>query len=137
MQWSEVVKAPSSRTLRQFAGLFLVVFVAMAATRWFRGHQDGWTIALGVTAIVVGLVGLAMPSAVRPLYTGWMIAAFPIGWVVSKVILAVVFFLVVTPIGLGFRMAGRDILRLRRQSQTTYWVPKTVRENSSDYLRQS
>jgi hypothetical protein len=137
MQWSEVIKPPSSKTLRQFAGLFLVFFLGLAAWRWFTGRQDTWALGMGIAAVVVGLAGMAVPALVRPIYTGWMIAAFPIGWTVSRLILGAVFFLVVTPIGLVFRTIGRDALGLRRRQASTYWMTKAQSGSSADYLRQS
>jgi hypothetical protein len=137
MQWSEVIKPPSAKTLRQFAGLFLVVFLGLAAWRWFTGRQDTWALGIGIAAVVVGLAGMAVPALVRPIYTGWMIAAFPIGWTVSRLILGAVFFLVVTPIGLVFRATGRDALFVRRRQVATYWKTKAQSGSSADYLRQS
>jgi hypothetical protein len=66
-----------------------------------------------------------------------MIAAFPIGWTVSRVVLGAVFFLVLTPIGVVFRLTGRDALRVRRTSRTSYWTDKRQAGALSDYLRQS
>ncbi len=70
MQWSEVIKPPPQKMLRQFAGLFLVVFLGLAGWRVWRGHADQWAVALAVLAIGVGVVGLVRPSAVRFIYTG-------------------------------------------------------------------
>ena len=124
MEWSDVTK-PASRThLRQFAGLFLVVFGGMAAWRWFQGRQDAWTIGLGVVALVVGVTGMIAPAAVRPIYTGWMIAAFPIGWTVSRVILGTIFYVVVTPMAWIFRLAGRDLMARQKTASPSYWQPK-------------
>jgi len=136
MQWSDVIKPPSRSQLRQFAGLFLVVFLGLAGWRWFTGRPDAWAIWLAASAVGVGLTGLAFPAAIRPLYAGWMIAAFPIGWTVSRVALAAAFFLVVTPMGLLFRLAGRDTLRLRRRPDS-YWLPKRQPVGVREYFRQS
>ena len=138
MQWADVVKPPSPKHLRQFAGLFLIIFLGLAAWRWFHGNQGMGTQILGAVAIVIGLVGLAIPAAIRPIYTGWMIAAFPIGWTVSRIVLGVVYFLVVTPIGRVFKLTGRDTLGLSRQpSATSYWTPKRGASNDRDYFRPS
>ena len=138
MQWSEVIKPPPEKMLRQFAGLFLVVFLGLAALRVWRGHADQWAAVLAVLALVVGVVGLIRPSAVRLIYTGWMIVAFPIGWTVSRVALAIVFYAVITPVALFFRVTGRDELRLRRgQGRASYWKPKPGPENVREYFRQS
>ena len=137
MQWSDVTKAPPPRQLRQFAGLFLVVFLGLAAWRWFGGREDAWAIGLAAAAVVVGGLGLAFPGAVRPLYTGWMIAAFPIGWTVSRVVLATVFFVMLTPLAFVFKLAGRDHLWLRRRQRPTYWSPKAQPASPREYFRQS
>jgi hypothetical protein len=137
MQWTDVIKRPPSRVLRQFAGLWLIFFVGLAAWRWFGGRQDSWAVGLASAGVVIGLAGMAVPAIVRPIFTGWMIAAFPIGWTVSRVVLGVVFFLVVTPIAWVFRMTGRDLLGRRRASKSTYWTHKRQPAGMADYLRQS
>ena len=78
------------------------MFGGIAAWRAWHGQVDGWTQALAVAALGVGGIGLAWPAAVRPIYTGWMIAAFPIGWTISKIVLGGMFYLVFTPLALFF-----------------------------------
>ena len=136
MQWSEVLKPPSPKMLRQFAGLFLVVFLAMAAMRWWRGHADVWAAVLASVAVVVGLVGMAVPAAIRPIYTGWMVAAFPIGWTISRLALGTIFFVILTPLAAVFRLIGRDELKLRRVERASYWVPKNQPGGAAEYFRQ-
>jgi hypothetical protein len=136
MQWTDVIKPPSTKMLRQFAGLFLVVFLGLATWRWFHGQTGVWTNALAALAVIVGVTGLVFPALVKPIYTGWMIAAFPIGWTVSRIALALVFFVVLTPLAAVFRMMGRDLLRLRRQRADSYWVTKRQPGGTGDYFRQ-
>jgi hypothetical protein len=136
MQWADVVRAPSPRHLRQFAGLFLIVFLAIAGWRWFTGRADGWTMAIGIVAIAIGGIGLAAPALVRPIYTGWMVVAFPVGWTVSRVALGAVFFGVVTPIAALFRLGNRDELRLRKRGGSTYWVARSEAAGAREYFRQ-
>src|SRR5215475_10166075 len=97
MQWTEVTARPSTRTLRQFAALFLIVFTVAAGLRVWRGDTGTLTIAIAVAGVAVGLVGLVRPETIRYVYTGWMIAVFPIGWTISRIIVMVLFFLVFTP----------------------------------------
>ena len=72
----------------------------------YRGGS--WSVALGDLGrrAVVAVVGLASPTLMRPIYMGWMAAAFPIGWTVSQLVLAATFYVVVTPIGLLLRLAA-------------------------------
>ncbi len=136
MQWSDVTKAPTLKMLRQFAGLSLVVFGGLAAWRLWHGQTDLWTYVLGIVAVLVGVTGLIAPAMVRPVYTGWMIVAFPIGWTVSKIALGLMFFLVFMPVGLVFRMTGRDALRLKRTQDGSYWLAKPAARSGDEYLRQ-
>lgn len=136
MQWSDVIKPPPPKLLRQFAGLWLVFFGGLAAWRYWHGQTGGITIAIAVAAVVVGVAGLIVPAVVRPVFSGWMVLAFPIGWTLSKVALALVFYAVFTPVGVLFRMTGRDALRLHRAKRDTYWMPKPAARSGEDYLRQ-
>ena len=136
MHWSEVTARPSPRTLRQFAVLFLIVFAVMAGLRVWRGDMGATTTALGVAGVVVGVLGLVRPEAIRYLYTGWMIAAFPIGWTVSRIIVTALFFLVFTPFAVVFKLFGRDALHRRRQEARSYWMPSERAERIESYYGQ-
>ena len=66
-----------------------------------------------------------------------MYAALPIGVTVSYIILAIVYYLVVTPIGIGLRMAGVDpIVRRLDRSATSYWAPHEPPAETNRYFRQ-
>jgi hypothetical protein len=122
--------------LRQFAWLLLAVLLGLAAWRWVDGRRDAWTWSLAAGALGAGVTGLVRPAALRPLFTAWMAAAFPIGWTISHAVLAAVFFAILTPIGLLFRALGRDELRLRHPPRETCWVRKAEPRDADSYLRQ-
>ena len=64
-------------------------------------------------------------------------ATFPIGFVVSYVILAVVYYLVLTPIGLVLRLTGYDPMQRRfDRNAKTYWTPREQEESTEQYFRQ-
>jgi hypothetical protein len=66
-----------------------------------------------------------------------MYAAFPIGWVVSHVMLALIYYGVMTPIGLVMRLLGRDPLKRKLdRSADTYWEPREPIANSKRYFQQ-
>jgi hypothetical protein len=136
MQWSDVIKPPPDRMLRQFAGLSLVIFGGIAAWRWYSGVVDGWTMGWAAAALLIGGIGLVAPRAIRPIYQGWMVVAFPIGWTVSKVVLGAMLYLVFTPVALAFRLLGRDALKLRPKQAASYWEPKATAKSGEEYLRQ-
>ena len=122
--------------LRQFAGLFLIAFGGLALWRYWHGQTGTWTDVLAVMAVVVGVSGLVRPALVRPIYSGWMIAAFPIGWTISHIALGLVFYVVFTFVGLIFRLMGRDALHLRKGTGNSYWTEKPEGRSGDEYLRQ-
>ena len=136
MNWSDVTRPPSTSTLRQFGGLCLIVFGGIASWRLWQGDAGAVTIALGAFAVFVGVTGLIAPAVVRPVFTAWMILAFPIGWLISRVALGLMFFGLFTAVGLLFRLSGRDPLLLRRPARSSYWVPKSQARSGEEYLRQ-
>ncbi|MCU0782551.1 MAG: SxtJ family membrane protein [Verrucomicrobia bacterium] len=137
MKWSDVQFKPTKKVLRQFAAAWLVFFLAWAAVQWLkRGHPTA-ALVLGALAIVVGGLGLVSPTTIRWFYVGCMIVAFPIGWVVSLVMLAVMFYGVITPVALFFRLRGRDLLhRAPPRNVTSFWTPKTLPLDVRRYFRQ-
>lgn len=130
---------PSSRELRIFAAL-LMLFVYGVATYWI--WKTGQTVGPGMLigyGWTIGLIGLAVPQSIRWVYIGWMLAVFPIGWVVSYLLLAAIFFGVIMPIGLILRVLGRDPMRKSfDRSASTYWIARpTEPTDSQRYFRQS
>ena len=137
MQWSDIPRDPSPRTLRQFAGLCLLFFGGWAAWQWFGRGRVALAILFAVLALGIGLTGLVRPRAVRGIFVGWMVLGFPIGWTISNLLMAALFLLVFTPIGLVFRLTGRDALELRRRpDRPTYWSPKPLMTDPRRYLRE-
>jgi len=128
---------PAERILRQFAAAWVVVFSALAANQWLMRGNPRIAAALLVAGVLVGSIGLVRPHAVRWLFVASTVAAFPIGWVVSQVMLIVLFVGVITPVALLFRLQGRDRLSRKPASgRSSYWKPKVTTEDIARYLRQ-
>ena len=72
MQWSDISFTPSSRTLRQFAGLVLVVCGGLAV--WHGVMRDRVALAtlFASLAAVIGPLGLIAPRMIRPIFVGWI-----------------------------------------------------------------
>ena len=78
-----------------------------------------------------------VPPLRRSVYLGWLYAAYPIGFVVSHVILGAIYYLVFTPIGLLLRAAGKDPMqRAFDRNAKTYWVEHDPHADARRYLRQ-
>ena len=137
MQWSDIPFRPTRQTLRQFAGLWIAFFGGFALWQAVMRGNASLATVLGALALTVGPVGLVRPDWLRPVYVGWMVLAFPIGWTVSLAITAVLYYGLFTPIGLVFRMIGRDPLhRARRPGLETYWSPKPEPADPRRYFQQ-
>jgi hypothetical protein len=123
--------------LRQFSGLWIIFFGAIAARQEYHHHHHTAALVLAVLAFTLGPLGLVWPRAMKPIFVGWMGLAYPIGWVVSRVVLSLIFFGLFTPVAWVFRLKGRDALRMRPHPQAaTYWVTKPHMERAQ-YFRQS
>jgi hypothetical protein len=135
MQWSDLPRNPSRSTLRQFAALSLGVF-GVAAWRCHANGQPELAWAFGTLAVGLGLPGLVYPRCLRVVFVGWLMAVFPIGFVVSRVVLAGLFYGCFTPLGVAFRLLGRDALGLKRASTgETYWRARPATADPARYLQ--
>ena len=136
---SPTVRPPiTTSTLRQFAGLWLVFWSVLAIRHGLGSDRFGVTAAFAVIALVVGVTGLISPKRIRRVFTGAVALTMPIGKVVSKALLFVVFYGLFAPVGFIFRMIGRDALMRRApQDVDTYWQPIAVSTDVKRYFRQS
>jgi hypothetical protein len=137
MKWADLPLNPSAKVLRQFAAAWLVFFCAIGLHQWLgKGHPELGQ-GLCVMAVIIGTLGLFKPMIVRWIFVVWMILAFPIGWVISQVTLGVLFFGLITPVALFFRMRGRDLLsRKPAPERASFWVDKTTPADPRSYFNQ-
>jgi hypothetical protein len=137
MQWnSEKIFHPSLSTLRQFAGLSLIALGGAAYVQGFVRHHVELAEVLAVIGFGIGAVGLIKPAFIRPIFVAATVLTFPIGWAVSRLILACLYFGLVTPVAVVFRLIGRDTLRRRHSASTnTYWSAKILSSDPKSYFR--
>jgi hypothetical protein len=142
----EIKFHPNERTLRQFGWIALGGFGLLALFAWnewlvFR-HGLGTArepVALALVALggVSALFSLVFPKANAPLYVGLSLAAFPIGFVLSYVIIATLFYLVIAPVGFAMRLFGFDPMQRRMlPGAATYWVDARPARAKADYFKQ-
>lgn len=142
----EIDLKPDNQTLRQFGWIALVGFGFLGALAWFE-----WLIfafGLGgaretVAGVFWGLAGLAVffslvfPKGNWPIYIGLTIIAFPIGFVLSYLIMGTLFYILIAPVGILFRLLGRDILKRRFEPEAeTYWTEARSRRPREHYFKQ-
>ena len=141
--FQEINWSPGTRERRKFALSLVLGFPCVAVVLlllgWLRGH--GWNFHLaavvGGGGLAVGLFLLALPQAGRPVYVAWYFIACCIGAVVGNLVLAVVFFALVTSLGLLMRAFGRrPVSKTFDRRAATYWQDAKPVDDPSRYYRQ-
>jgi len=137
---------PPQPLLRQFGFIACGAFGLLALCaqqRWLLFDADlgaaRTPVVLGLAALaaVSLLVSLVAPRANRIVYVALTLVAFPIGLVVSYVIMAVLFYAIVVPTGLLLRLSGRELMPLAvDRSRDSYWQTSRPRRASETYFKQ-
>jgi hypothetical protein len=121
----EINRNPTRKELNQFGFIWLGFLILFGAIARFKLGAQTLALGLWVAAVVVPVIGWLVPSFMRLVFVGMSYLAWPIGFVVSHVILAVVYYLVFTPIGLLMRLFGYDPMKRKFDpSASTYWVAR-------------
>jgi hypothetical protein len=123
-----MIGGPRFRREREFGLLVGGILALLGGWRLWRGH--GGTVSdvlLGVGALLL-VMGLLVPGALRWPYRGWMALAEALSVVMTSVILTLVYFGVVTPLGILRKAMGGDPLRRRSSSAGSYWHPYSRRQ---------
>ena len=128
---------PSDKDLRVFGLAFLVASILLGAILAWRIGLGTASYVLWAVGPVIALVGLAVPRWLKPLYLALTLLAYPIGMVIGTLLLALTYYVVVTAVGLGFRLFGKDPMHRRFDRQaSTYWIARRPRTDVSRYFRQ-
>lgn len=123
------------KELRNFGFLIGVVLALIAALVWWK-DGGGFLVLLGCGAAVVA-TGLVVPVALRPAYKGWMLLAAGLNWVMTRLILGVLFYLVITPIGTMSRLFGKGFLDAEFKTDSeTYWNYRKEQPGKEQYEQQ-
>ena len=136
MSLIQINRHPKPKDLRVFATLWLIFLGTFAGLALRAGKPTLATLLVSL-ALIVGVLGLIAPPTIRLIYLGAVYVTFPIGFIMSHVILGIVYYLLITPIGLLMRLLGRDPLQRRFDpKRTSYWEPKTESRSPASYLKQ-
>ena len=128
---------PPRRQLRQFAVLFLIFIGGLGTVLYFKDKPLIISEILWNLSWVVCLAGLIYPPLVRPVYVAMMAVALPIGFVVSTILMVIIYYLILTPIGLVMRLFGYDPLRMRPVAGTgSLWIERPPASDVRRYFRQ-
>ena len=137
---------PDTRSLRQFGIIALFALGAIGGLVLWRGGLFGLDFGalaapaaytLWGIAAVSGCLSAIAPRGNRPLWVALILITFPIGFVLSYLLMGLLFYGMLTPFSLAFRLIGRDALKRRFEPSTeSYWLRRDREIPIERYFRQ-
>ena len=132
----DINRNPSRRDLIWFGLLLVVFFGLVGALVLWRAQSPIAARIIWSLGTILGIVYFAVRPLRHPLYIGWMSVFYPIGWTVSHLIMGIIFFLVLMPIGLLMRLWYDPMQRQFEPEALSYWVSYTSHDDTARYFRQ-
>jgi hypothetical protein len=130
-------KNPPPTTLRWFGVIQAAALAVIGGMIWWRFQAPLIGQGVLIFAGVFLLAYYAIPPLRRSLYLGAMYVTFPLGFVLSYVVLGLIYFVIFTVIGLALRLFGYDPLQRSFDRQAkTYWVTRREQRTPSSYFKQ-
>jgi hypothetical protein len=117
--------------LQKFAiTLFCALGILGGFVLWRKGETG---LFWGGIGIVVLLVGLLRPRLLGPIYGGWMEISFVMGFFMTHLLLALMYYLIFTPVAVVMKLLGKDPLRLKHdRNAKSYWIKRPRKEFSRE-----
>ncbi len=108
---------------RSFGIVFFVVFLLISIYPLINDESIRiWSLIVSLIFLSLGILN---SNILSPLNKLWFKFGIFLGKIISPVVMGIIFFLVVTPIGLIMRLLGKDVLNLRYNDYKSYWIEKT------------
>ena len=111
---------------RRFAVTLFIAFAVLALIAAWRGRETA-LVVFGSIAVVLAISGLAAPASLQPVERAWMSFAHALSRITTPIFMGIVYFVLLTPVGLIRRATGRNAL-VREAKDDSYWI----RRQSSD-----
>ena len=125
------------KELRKFGLTMGIVLGLLGGFTWWRDKD--YFYYFSIISALFFFFAVAFPSVLKPVNKAWMALAILMSWVMTRVILSLLFYLGITPMGFLARLFGKDFLGLKFNKNTvkSYWIPKERRKfERADYGRQ-
>lgn len=134
MSLVEINWDPADRQLKQFGWVSLVVLPLLA---WLWAGTAVAIVIWGGIGAGLAAVGMRAPRVLKPVFIGLSLIFLPIGLIVGELVMLLVFVVAFVPMGLLFRVLGRDRLQLKLDRKAeTYWQDKHTPSDPRRYFRQ-
>ena len=113
---------------RSFGILFSIVFAIIAFWPTINGNPLRlWSIPISVIFLVLGLLNSKL---LNPINIVWVKFGELLGRIVAPIVMAIIYFIIVTPIGLFMRLIGKDLLNIKFSKSNTYWIKREKKVGS-------
>ena len=113
---------------RSFGILFSIVFAIIAFWPTINGNPLRlWSIPISVIFLVLGLLNSKL---LNPLNIVWVKFGELLGRIIAPIVMAIIYFIIVTPIGLFMRLIGKDLLNIKFSKSNTYWIKREKKVGS-------
>jgi len=126
---------PPEKELRTFAGIWFPAFCGMVGLFALRHHAAHAALLIWTVAGALAIAGLIHPAVIRPAYVGLLCLTYPIGLVLSKAMMVIAYFAIISPIGAFMRLFHDPMRRKFDPSAKSYWLPWEPSDTDS-YFRQ-
>ena len=121
---------------RTFGLVFTGIFLIVAGYLWYHDSNPVAIQIFLALAVVFLIFAIFLPIVLRPLNKAWYYLGLLMGRVVSPIVLGILFFILISPIAIVMRMAGRDALKLRKQDVQSHWIDRAPPGPSSESFKE-
>ena len=113
---------------RNFGIVFTIVFLIISLWPLLKGTDIRyWSLTISLIFFVLAIMNSKL---LTPLNKIWMKFGFLLGKIISPIVMGFIFFFIVTPTGIIMRLLGKDLLNLKKNNKSTYWLKKNNQNNN-------
>ena len=138
MSLFEIDWNPKSKELRSFGKIALVASAVISLLLYLlKGVAIQWVLIIFAFGFIIFIISMISLKLTKMIYLGMILLTMPIGWVVSFILMAAFYFLLLAPLGLVFRLIGRDPLYRRFDpAAKSYWLSRRPPKGPEQYFHQ-
>jgi hypothetical protein len=138
MSLIEINRHPEPKELRNFGLIALIASIGLSLLLYIlKGLLFRWILVIIGIGFIIFLCSRISVRITRVIFLGLMLATMPVGWLVSFILLAIFYYLILAPIGLIFRLTGRDMLQRKYDAKAnSYWLKRSQPDTAERYFHQ-
>tara|TARA_B100001741_G_scaffold309246_1_gene306610 strand:+ start:814 stop:1206 length:393 start_codon:yes stop_codon:yes gene_type:complete len=122
------LKKEKNKSNKSFGIVFFIFFLIIALWPLMNdGEIRIWSIILALLFLILGLIN---SKILTPLHRLWIKLGYFLGYFVSPIIMGMIFFLIISPVGIIMRLFGKDTLMKKYSKKSTYWIQREKKINS-------